>query len=290
MEVQWSLIIFTLFICLASGVFAGQGLLTLLGKGEKLQMPALIVSLVALIVGGIASFTHLQHWDRAFNGFGNLTSGITQELIGIVVLFVLIVIYFVVARRGKIPTWAGVLAVIGGVGLVLIMANSYLMPARPAWSTPLLHLFYLAQMIVSGGATLWLIGAAVKSDDSLVISARLTAIGGACVVLSLVAYALYANVLTLPTVGNYFDPTDPTKPMVATEALGTELLAGGLAAYFWGALIIGGVIAAILGFLKWNKAEANLGFATVALLCALAGGFAFRAALYLMGISAYAFY
>jgi anaerobic dimethyl sulfoxide reductase subunit C (anchor subunit) len=289
-EVQWSLVIFTLFVCLASGVFAGQGLLAVLGKGEKLQLPSLGVSLAALVIGGIASFTHLQHWDRAFNGFGHLTSGITQELIGIAVVFVLVVVYFIVARKGAIPKWAGVLAIIGGVGLVLVMANSYMMPARPVWSTPLLHLFYLAQMVVVGGAALWLIAAASKADDALQTSARITAIGGACVIVSLVGCAVYAGSLSLPMVGNYFDPTEPTKPMVATAGLGTELLTGGLAAYFWSALVLGGAIAAILGILKWNKAEANPGFSAAALVCALAGGFAFRAALYLMGISAYAFY
>ncbi|MDR1422424.1 MAG: hypothetical protein LBI64_06130 [Coriobacteriales bacterium] len=290
MEVQWSLIVFTLFACIASGVFAGQGLLALLGKSERLQKPALAVSLGALVVGGIVSFTHLQHWERAFNGFGNLSSGITQELIGIVVMFVLIVIYFVVLRRGTVPKWAGILAIIGGLGFVLVVASSYMMPARPAWSTPLLHVFYLAQMVVSGGATLWLIAAVLKADDTLVVSARITAIGGVCVVVSLIAYALYASSLSLPMVGNYFDPTDPTKPMVAVAGLGGELLAGGLAAYFWGALVVGGAIAAILGFLKWNRAEGNFGFAAAALVCALAGGLAFRAALYLIGVSAYAFY
>ena len=51
-------------------------------------MPALITSAVLLVVGGIAVFFHLEHWERIFNGFGHLSSGITQELIAIVVLAV----------------------------------------------------------------------------------------------------------------------------------------------------------------------------------------------------------
>ncbi|MDR1713844.1 MAG: dimethyl sulfoxide reductase anchor subunit, partial [Coriobacteriales bacterium] len=85
MELQWPLIIFTLFICLGAGTFCVAGLLAGLGKGEKLQLSAVVVALAAVVIGGIASFVHLQHWDRAFNGFGHLTSGITQELIAIVV-------------------------------------------------------------------------------------------------------------------------------------------------------------------------------------------------------------
>ncbi|MDR3136135.1 MAG: dimethyl sulfoxide reductase anchor subunit [Coriobacteriales bacterium] len=290
MEIQWSLVLFTLFVCLSAGVFAGQGLLVLLGKGAKLQMPSLMVALVALLIGGIASFTHLQHWERSFNGFGHLSSGITQELIAVAVMFVLIIIYFAFARRGEIPKWMGALAVVGGVVLVLVMANSYMMAARPVWSTVLLHLFYLAQMVVAGASALWLIAALTKTEDSLQLGARFTAVGGALVAVSLVAYAAYVGSLSLPMVGNYFDPTEPTKPMVAPTDLGSNLLVGELAAYFWGALIMGGVIAAVLGFLFWNKSVANSGFAGAALICALAGGIAFRAALYILGISVYAFY
>jgi anaerobic dimethyl sulfoxide reductase subunit C (anchor subunit) len=289
MEVQWSLVIFTLFICLASGTFAGAGLLALLGKGQKLQIPAIIISLVAVVIGGFASFLHLQHWDRAFNGFGHLSSGITQELIGIVVFVIVLVIYFVVSRKGETPKWVGALALVVGVALVIVMARSYFMPARPIWSTSLLFVFYLAQMVAAGGTALWLLSAAVKADDSGVLAARITAIGGLLVVVSLVAYAFFVSTVTFPAVGNYFDPTDPTKPMVATTGYGAELLTGSLAIYFWIALL-GGVAVALLGLLKWKKGDNGLAFGALALVCALGGGIFFRVALYLLGVSAYGFY
>jgi len=291
MEVQWSLVLFTLFICLGAGTFAGTGLLTVLGKGEKLQVPAIIISVIAVVIGGFASFTHLQHWDRLFNGFGNPTSGITQELIGIVVFVILAVVFFVVARRGKTPVWAGVLALIAGLGLVLVMTQSYMMSARPVWSTPLLHLFYLAQAVVSGGAMLWLLGIITKVEDGAqIINTRITALGGILVIISLFAYVAYVGSVSFPTVGNYFDPTDPTKPMADTSGLVGALLSGDLAAYFWIAVIIGGAVAAVLGILQWSKPKSTVGFAAVALVCALGGGIAFRAALYLMGVSVFAFY
>jgi anaerobic dimethyl sulfoxide reductase subunit C (anchor subunit) len=284
-------VLFTLFICLGAGTFAGTGLLTVLGKGEKLQIPAVIVSVVAVVIGGFASFTHLQHWDRLFNGFGSPTSGITQELIGIVVFVILAVVFFVVARKGKAPVWAGALALIVGIGLVVVMAQSYMMPARPVWSTPLLHLFYLAQAVVAGGAMLWLLGSVTKAEDGAqVVNARITAIGGILVVVSLFAYVAYVGSVNFPTVGNYFDPTDPTKPMVDNSGFVGALLSGGLAAYFWIAVVIGGTVAAVLGILQWNKPKGAAGLAAVALVCALGGGIAFRAALYLMGASVYAFY
>ncbi|MDR1183304.1 MAG: hypothetical protein LBK67_00735 [Coriobacteriales bacterium] len=290
MAIQWALVIFTLLICLASGVFAGAGLLAVLGKGQKLQVPAIITALLALVIGGIASFVHLEHWSRAFNGFGHLSSGITQELIGIVVFFIVLVIYFVVSRNGETPKWAGVLAIIVGVGLVLVMSASYMMPSRPVWATLALYVFYLAQMVASGGAALWLISSAVGAHDANVINARITTIGGVLVIVSLVVYAGYISTISSPTVGYYFDPTDPTKEMQTTAGFGPQLLSGSLAIYFWSALIVGGAIAAILGFLRWKKADGGLPLSAIALVCTLAGGLAFRVVLYILGVSAYAFY
>ena len=52
------------------------------------------MSCVLLAVAGIAVFFHLQHWERIFNGFGHITSGITQELIAIVAFVAVAVAYF----------------------------------------------------------------------------------------------------------------------------------------------------------------------------------------------------
>ena len=88
MELQWPLILFSTLLAWAAGLFAAQCVWALRGKGARAQMPALITSAVLLVVGGIAEFFHLEHWERIFNGFGHMTSGITQELIAIVVLAV----------------------------------------------------------------------------------------------------------------------------------------------------------------------------------------------------------
>ena len=290
MEVQWALVIFTLFICLASGLFAGTGILVLLGKGKKIWLPAIITSFVALVIGGLASFFHLQHWDRLFNGFGNPTSGITQELIGLVIFVIALVVYYMVSRKEGTPKWAGILAIVIGIAMVVVMSQSYMMAARPVWYTILLHAFYLAQMVVAGGAGLWLIGAIVKDEDVHQVNARFTTIGGALVIISLVAYVAYVSTLTFTQVGNYFDPSEPTKAMVETTGFAATLLTGDLAIYFWSAVLLGGAVVAILGFLKWKKSNNALIFSSVALICALGGGIAFRAVLYLLGISAYAFY
>ena len=100
MELQWPLILFTTFVAWSAGLFGAQGAAALAGEGRRAQMPALIGSAALLAVGGIAVFFHLEHWERIFNGFGNPTSGITQELACIVVVGVLMVVAFVMLRRG----------------------------------------------------------------------------------------------------------------------------------------------------------------------------------------------
>ena len=107
MEIQWPLALFTTFLAWSAGTFAAQGVLALKGKGERAQFPLLVIAAVMLAVGGIAVFFHLEHWERIFNGFGHLSSGITQELIVIVIMAIIGIVYFAMMRRneGKVPTW-----------------------------------------------------------------------------------------------------------------------------------------------------------------------------------------
>ena len=124
MNPEWPLILFTFFLCLSGGILGAQGLLTVLGKGKKMQNVALIAALATLVIGGICVFMHLQHWERIFNAFGALlagngygVSGITLELWGCVVEFIAIALFFLFARRaedGVAPKWAGILAIIVG--------------------------------------------------------------------------------------------------------------------------------------------------------------------------------
>ena len=91
MEIQIPLVIFTSFLAWAAGIFGTQCILALQKRGGAVQLPALICSAVVLVVGGIAVVFHLTHPFNLFNGFGHITSGITQELIAIVLLAVVIV-------------------------------------------------------------------------------------------------------------------------------------------------------------------------------------------------------
>ena len=227
MELQWPLILFTTLLAWAAGVFGAQCLYTLRGQGTRAQMPALITSAALLVVGGIAVFFHLEHWERIFNGFGHLTSGITQELIAIIVLFVAMVVYFVYLRRGgddaKVPTWLAAVGLVLAVVLVAVMGHSYMMASLPAWDSVLQIGSLLGAACGFGPATMAVL-CAVK-DESLDYTAKVNVIGQIVNVVLVVAYlvAMQATVGAYTQVDFWFDPTQPTMDIAPTGATGALL-------------------------------------------------------------------
>jgi len=277
---------------LGAGTFGAAGVLAGLKKGASIQMTSVIIAVVSMVIGGIASFMHLQHWDRAFNGFGNLTSGITQELIAIAVFIVFAIVYLILSRRGDLPVWAGWVAAILSVAVVIVMANSYNMSSRPVWDTPLLWLYYLSNAILSGGlVTTALLGA--KKEDAG-ISVKVSLAGGILSVVSLVGYLVYIPSVAskFTSVGNYFDPTHPTKAMTDPAAALTGFASGDQALLFWGgAVVVGALVPLVAAFLSNKKQGTSLiGLSLAGVLCALVGAICFRAILYALGFSVFVFY
>lgn len=289
MEIQWPLIIFTLCITLTSGLFAGLGLLGLMKKpvAQKTTRTTIIVAFVVLVIGGAASFLHLQHWDRAFNGFGNITSGITHELIGALVMVVLLLVAFMLLRKSdKLPNWMNVVALITGILFTIVLAHSYYMPSRPVWANFALYIYYLAQTLLLGSVGLWVLFAGMKEESA----STLRGWTAATATLQLVALGIYAAVINgtvsqFPQWGTYFDWTAPNRPATDFDLMG-KLISGEAAPWFWGgAIMVGAVVPAILGFIKSRTTSSAIPVATVAVLGALCGGIAFRVILYLLGVT-----
>ncbi len=302
MELEWPLILFTFFVCLASGILLGQGLMTVLGKGKKMQLASLASSLVALAIGGIAVFFHLQHWERIFNGFGHITSGITLEFIGCVVFFVVLVVYFLMMRRsedGMAPKWCGVLAIIMGVAMPAVTGDSYLMQSLPTWNTFLLPLYYVVNAVFFGMLAIMVIAVVTKTDDVVERAGLIGAIAGVVSLVLVLAYALYigAQGAQYSDITYYFDPTLPDSHMIDVQgdAIGT-LLAGANAPLFWiGAVIVGIIVPAALAYLAKQAAAkgANqqvLPLAGAGLACALVGGICWRMLLYMAAMHVFALY
>lgn len=288
MELQWPLILFTTLVAWSAGLFAAQCTLALKGEAAKAQIPAWIASAILLVVGGIAVFFHLEHWERIFNGFGHLASGITQELIAIVVLAVVAIVYLAMLRKGegKTPAWIAVIGIVAAAALVIIMAHSYIMAARPAWNTPAWILCILGSACGLGPATMAAISAAVSKDTASAESGLLgmLAIGGALVnVVGTVAYVAASSLAngSISTVGFYYDPSHPTHDManVASYAPFAD------ASMALTAVAIIGVIAALACVFAGKKQGKWLIWGSASAACALISAICIRVVFYQMGAS-----
>lgn len=291
MELQWELIIFTTLVAWSAGLFASQCVLALKGEATKAQMPAWITAAVLLVVGGIAVFFHLQHWERIFNGFGHLTSGITQELICIVLLAVVAVVYLVFLRKGegKVPAWIAVVGIAISAILVIVMAHSYVMAARPAWDTLAWILCVFGSSCGFGPATMAVIVAATDKESEGSSLLGILNIGGAAVnALGTLVYVAVAAAATssFASVGYYSDPVRVLDGMVDVSSFAP--FAGDSMALTVVA-IAAVVVALVLAFLG-KKQGKWMAFGAGAAVCALVGAICIRVVFYQMGASVFMFY
>ncbi len=295
MEIQWPLILFTFFNCLAAGVFFMQGLLTLMGKGKKMQNASCVVAIIALAVGGLSVFFHLQNPLRMLNGFGHITSGITIELIFVIIFALAVILYFLMARRseeGVAPKWCAVVAIIVSVALPFVTGESYLMAAIPVWNTMLLPIYYVAAMVGLGGFAALIIAGAVKEEDAVKLSAMVALIGALATVLVSVIYAVMISGMgdQYTDMEFYFDPTLPDVAMREVTEVTGAILTGRLAIAFWlGNVVVGGLIPAVLAYLVMAgkiSADKVLLVAVVGFVCLVIGTLVWRVLLYEVAVNA----
>lgn len=286
MAIQWNLVLFTLFNCLAAGTLAAIAISAILGKGERIQMPGLVTAFVSLAIGGIASFLHLETPSRLFGQFANITSGITLELIMTVVIGIVMVAYFLVLRNKK-PVSAALawIAVAVSVIFVLVMSASYLMPSRPVWNTFLLPLYYLVSSAMLGALAALIIAKLNGEDEALTgLLTRSALISTGALALVVAAYTAYIASVMGDYVGASY-VVYHVGPFTAVDAATgfSRIISGDLAAVFWGLVILVG-LAVPAGVLAAKKSASS--FATLVgtgLVAALVGGVAFRAILYVVG-------
>ncbi|MFR2588540.1 MAG: DmsC/YnfH family molybdoenzyme membrane anchor subunit [Adlercreutzia equolifaciens] len=294
MELQWPLILFTTFVAWSAGLFGAQGAAALAGEGKRAQLPALVCSAALLAVGGIAVFFHLEHFERIFNGFGNPTSGITQELVCVVVVAALMVAMFAMLRKADgdadapaCPKWLAVLAIVAAAVLVLVTGHSYMMVARPAWDSLLGPLSLLGAAAAMGPLTFAVVEAV--RGEAVGKCVALAALAGSvanAVLAAAYLFAMEAAGDSYTDVGYYFDPIHPTAGMADVAALSP--MAGESVAMVAVAVIAAlvPIIAAVLGRKSGNwKLWGAVGAA-----CAVVGAVALRMAFYSVGASVYLFY
>ncbi len=303
MEIMWPLIIFTFFLCLASGTFMWQGILTVQGKGKEMQLVSLIVSLVCFGVGGLGVLFHLASPLRIFNGFGHITSGITQEVIAMVIVCLAIVVFFLMWWRDEnheAPKWCGVMAIITSILMIVVMAHSYWMASVPVWNNIVYILFFLANMAAVGILCSGVIARATKSGESAEFLRKYTLVTVAVYAVIVIAYAIFIVVLggnSYSEVGYYFDPTLPDVAVTEAPVTMAAIFTGAYAPLFWlGVVIIGLVAPLALSFITKSAAadeaalKAELSKYAIALVCALIGGACWRVILYATAIHVFAIF
>jgi anaerobic dimethyl sulfoxide reductase subunit C (anchor subunit) len=262
--------------------------MALKGEGKEIQLPSLIVSLVALAIGGISVLFHLAQPLHIFNGFGNPTSGITQELVCIVIYVIVMLVYFIMLRRNdnQVPSWCAILAIAISVILVIVCSHSYMMASRPAWDTVLQIVSIIGGACAAGPGFVALIAGAKKCESK---TAAMVVFVGA--VIGLVTTLVYIFSLSttgsnVTTMGTYIDPTNPTAAVFdgssASPFVGSALCPTIIA-------IVASIAAACTGFA--TKKTGNLKvWGTLTAVLGLVAMIALRVTFYMLGVSIYNFY
>lgn len=292
MEFQWPLILFTFFLCLGGGMMLFQGILALKGKGARMNQPVAVTSVALVAIGGICAFFHLQHWERLFNGFGHITSGITIELIFTALFVVAAIIMFAVARKDKeapLPEWCAIVTITFSALMVLAMSLSYLMASRPAWDNIGLVAFYLADTMLFGSFAMMAVAKALRCDEECAELRKWVLASAIVGVAGFLLYALCACMSSgnFSNVGHYYDPTDSTVEIIDIAQIASIMTAGTGATYFWGGIVLGAAapLAIAVALQKVKNESSVLPLAVSGLACAVAGSILFRCLIYTLGYS-----
>lgn len=291
MEIQIPLILFTSFLAWAGGTFAAQGVLAIKKEGAKIQMTALIVSFIILVLGGILVLFHLARPLHIFNGFGNPTSGITQELVAIILIGIWMVVYFVMIRQsndGSVPAWCGIVAIVLALVLDAVMSHSYMMAARPTWNTVLQVLSIIGASCAAGPATVMAV-AAFKGEKIELLKPLV--LWGAIIGLLTTAIYLVAMCFmggSFIDLGNYFDPTHPNYGI--TTGSDVNIFSDSLSIAFSIVALVGCVLSVVAALLAKAKEDKQKLCSIVAVVGAVAAAIALRVVFYILGQAVLLFY
>lgn len=148
MEIQWSLLLFSLLAGTGGSILALVSVSELSGIAPKSRKALVILALALVIVGGLFSVTHLEQKAHIMAAAANILSfsAISLELIFVGLVAIMAVVYLVGIVRGLSAGAMKVIAVVSlVVGLLLgyVTGSGYQMGAQPLWNTPMLPLAYL---------------------------------------------------------------------------------------------------------------------------------------------------
>lgn len=292
MEIQWSLVFFAALSAWGAGAYAATAVFgELMGIAPQAKRSCLVLSAAALVVGAVASMTHLGHLDRIFGVLSNPASGIFVEGLSAGLLVVVIVVWLVAMARGASAKAEKAIAVVGLVpALILTVAvgSSYLMPSKPAWDVMALPLLSVGTAAALGCATYLAVAARTADADE---RRRLASV---CVVAVIVQTILVAAYLAMVAGAWYQDYSRSIE----------RVISGDVAPLFWGGVVILGMAAPLAisvlearssrairssegGGVAVSGSLAALPLAAVA--CLLLAAIAFRVVMFSLGSSIISF-
>ena len=212
MEIQWSLVLFTALSGAGAWLVACAGLDAFKGLAKKTVVPAVVTGIVLIIVGGIASATHLSHVDRIMAVLAHPAPGIFLEAVLLGIDVVVAVAFLVLYRRGAsegVLKGLGVVAVAMAAIFSYACGSSYMMSSQLAWNTVALPLGYLGTALAAGTALWYLLCAARREEGAaLSFAATETLVGAAAALVTSLAYGLLAGIVGLIVRRKNFGATD----------------------------------------------------------------------------------
>ncbi len=267
MEVQWTLVLFTLFTGLGAGTFAFVATTDLMGKAEEIRSPGSWMALISLAIGGVSSVFHLAHPERALLVLSRLGTNVGREFALLALTGLVLLLYMGLTRRAAASTRMTVAAIglLLSAALAFTVGATYMLPGRPAWNTFFLPLTYLVSALVLGVFTGYVLLAWKRAGADLLRSVGVMALGG--LVLEAVVVGFYAASLTTPAM------------------VGSVILTGSVPLLFWFLVVAIGLVIPTLLMLVRPKGPGSkqTAVAGIALLSVVAGGLTERALMFLVG-------
>ena len=294
MEIQWSLVFFAAFICWGAGTYVAAVLFHELLKAPGcIVRPAFAVGAAAVLVGAVASMTHLGHLERIFGVLSNPGSGIFIEGLSSALLVAVVLVYLIAVARKASSVTLRVLAIVGivpALAVIFAVGSSYLMVARPAWDVMALPLVSITAALSMGSVPVLAIfaltaGRAKNTPDVAATSKRMGAAAAALIVAQALAVVAYTvSVAVAP----YQDSTRSAVRMVS----------GDMALLFWGLVVFLGIVVPFAVVLIRNRRGAAASISgeaasrsavawelVVAVACMLVAVIAFRVIMFSLGSS-----
>lgn len=278
MAVQWPILIFSILIGLSGGIMVFLGVGALKNRFKDVRFLLAILAIILLVAGGLASVLHLGHPERALHILGNPASGLSKELFVVGAMFLVALIYAIVAKKG----FEGAIKVFALIGLVVglilpfVAGASYMIAARPAWDSITLPLMYVGTGLGGGMLLAAAITVAKGNAEDSKFAVILALAGVVAMIIAVVAYVLWIGVAPYQAASRSID----------------NVLSGSQAGLFWGAVVACGLVAplvcAILALVavKKNPEGKNASvLLCVGFVCAIVGSVAIRVIMFALGTS-----